>query len=73
LEGELDNANQRATATDKRLGQSKERIAELSAGQGALETRLADRDTELDRLRQDYTKLQAELIEIAKKKPDSAE
>ena len=73
LEGDLEGANKNAATTEKRLDTSKERIAELTAGQGALEARLADRDAELNRLRSDYQKLQTELIEIAKQKLDSAE
>jgi len=43
-------------------------ISELATQKTALETRLSDRDNELDRMRADYKKLQTELITIAKTK-----
>ena len=41
-------------------------IAQLNTHKVSLETRLADRDSELKQLREDYKKLQADLVAIAK-------
>lgn len=72
LENELEQARQQADEQEKRLAEVQAHATELKTQNAALESRLNDRDKELDRLRADYAALQAELVAIAKeqaKKP----
>ena len=67
LENELEQAQKVATEIQSRLDGALGQVSGLTTERTALETRLSDRDAELERLRGDYDKLQAELIDIAKK------
>jgi len=66
LENELEIANDKLDLSREKGAQAQTTIAELTTKNTAFETRLNDRDSELERLRADYDKLQDELIEIAK-------
>lgn len=66
LENELEQAHIKAVESDKQLSDTLAQVNTLNTAKTALETRLSDRDSELERLRGDFEKLQAELIEIAK-------
>ncbi len=68
LENELEQAKKQAAEKEKTLTEAQGQVSDLAAKNAALETRLIDRDSELERLRGDYEKLQKELIEIAKAK-----
>lgn len=68
LEKELEQSQNINAETGKRLSTVMTQISELTTQKTALETRLSDRDNELERMRADYKKLQAELITIAKTK-----
>jgi len=68
LEKELEQSQNITAETGKRLSTAMTQISELATQKTALETRLSDRDNELDRMRADYKKLQTELITIAKTK-----
>jgi len=67
LENELEQTHKAITETQTRLDDALGQVSGLTTERTALETRLNDRDAELERLRGDYDKLQAELIDIAKK------
>ena len=72
LETELDQFRQAVAEQEKRLAEAQAQAGDLKTQNAALESRLNDRDKELDRLRGDYAALQAELVAIAKeqtKKP----
>lgn len=66
LESELEEANDQLDLSRRKDAQAQTAIAELTAKNTAMETRLGDRDDDLKRLRADYEALQAQLIEIAK-------
>lgn len=66
LENEIEQAQMKIHDLHKNLHDETEKAVHLTTQNAALETRLADRDCELERLRSDYDKLQAELITIAK-------
>ncbi|MCW5597560.1 MAG: DNA-binding protein [Nitrosomonas sp.] len=66
LEEQLEKNQKSLASAEKRLSMTASEIAQLNTHKTALETRLADRDSELKQLREDYKKLQAELIAIAK-------
>ena len=68
LENELEQARDKAADTEKTLADTLAQVSQHTAKNAALETRLIDRDSELERLQANYEKLQAELIEIAKAK-----
>ncbi len=68
LEKELEQSQNITAETGKRLSTAMTQISELTTQKTALETRLSDRDSELERIRADYKKLQTELITIAKTK-----
>ena len=68
LEKELEQSQNITAETGKRLSTAMTQISELTTQKIALETRLSDRDSELERIRADYKKLQTELITIAKTK-----
>ena len=68
LENELEQTHKHAAETEKTLAEAQGLASDLKTKNAALETRLSDRDSELERLREDYAKLQAELIAIAKEK-----
>ena len=70
LEKELEQSQKITTETEKRLSAAMSQISELTTQNTALETRLSDRDNELERLRADYKKLQGELVTIAKSKSE---
>ncbi|GJM05899.1 MAG: hypothetical protein DHS20C09_18950 [marine bacterium B5-7] len=66
LEEQLEKNKQSLASAEKRLSLTASEIAQLNTHKTALETRLADRDSELKQLREDYKKLHAELVAIAK-------
>lgn len=66
LENELEQSYIKADTLQKNLDAATDKITKLTTQNAALETRLVDRNSELDRLRSDYEKLQTELIAIAK-------
>ncbi|MCP5244240.1 MAG: DNA-binding protein [Burkholderiales bacterium] len=66
LEQQLDKTQKSLTSAEKRLSMTASEIAQLNTHKVSLETRLADRDSELKQLREDYKKLQADLVAIAK-------
>lgn len=68
LENELEQSSIKLTDTEKRLSECDQTTTTLTTQNTALQTRLDDRDAELERLRADYDKLQTELLEIAKAK-----
>ena len=68
LEKELEQSQNITAETGKRLSTAMTQISELTTQKIALETRLSDRDSELERIRADYKKLQTELITIARTK-----
>ncbi len=68
LENELSSAQGKIDDQEKALAESKGQTSELTTKVAGLEARLDDRDTELKRLRSEYEKLQADLVEIAKGK-----
>lgn len=66
LESELESVTEKLSVSLKNGAEAQKMVTELMVKNTALETRLGDRDDELKRLRADYEKLQADLIEIAK-------
>ncbi len=66
LESKVSSSESKVDALEKSLHESRAETSEHSTQIASLQARLGDRDTELQRLRADYEKLQAELIEIAK-------
>ena len=66
LEEQLVKNRQSLALAEKRLAVATSEITQLNTHKTALETRLADRDSALQQLREDYSKLQAELVAIAK-------
>ncbi len=66
LENELEQSHTKAIDGEKLLSDTLAQVTSLNTVKTALETRLSDRDSELERLRGDFEKLQSELIEIAK-------
>jgi DNA-binding transcriptional regulator GbsR (MarR family) len=73
LENELKQAQQVATETNTRLDDALGQISSFTTEKTALETRLSDRNEEMKRIRGDYEKLQAELLDIAKQKVKAAQ
>jgi predicted nuclease with TOPRIM domain len=68
LEKALEQAQKANTKTQSALEEALGTATQLATEKTALEARLSDRDTELHRLRDDYEKLQKELVAIAKAK-----
>jgi len=68
LEIELEGLNAQLNQAEQKLNDNNNKAVELTAQNTALNTRLDDRDKELERLLKNYEKMQAELILIAKEK-----
>jgi chromosome segregation ATPase len=68
LEKALEQAQKANTEKQEELEDALRNVSHLTTEKTALEARLSDRDAEVDRLREDYEKLQKELVAIAKAK-----
>ena len=71
LEGELEQTVQASAETEAKLVDMISQVSDLTAQNTILETRLSDRDSELERVRVDYQVLQGELVEIAKRSQEN--
>ena len=68
LERELEQAHIKGEELQKTLDAQQQKVVKITAEASAMETRLSERDSQLSSLKDDYAKLQAELVEIAKSK-----
>jgi len=68
LERELEQAHIKGEELQKALDAQQQKVVKITAEASAMETRLSERDSQLSSLKDDYAKLQAELVEIAKSK-----